>query len=290
MSILSAAHISVLVGLLLLGCAPGARTRGAADPASVKAPPAERQGPLAFSDKAAGRADTPAPVYTYEIKKIYPHDRAAFTQGLVFRDGHLWESTGQYGTSSLRKVELKSGRVLRSVSLTKEYFGEGMTILKGKVYMLTWQNGEAFVYGQDDFLQLRSFKYAGEGWGLTHDNDSLIMSDGSSQLKFLDPETFEVRRVLDVADGGSPVTRLNELEYVHGEILANVWQDDRIARIDPKTGRVTGWIDLTGLLRESEREEETDVLNGIAYDESGDRLFVTGKLWPKLFEVRLVKR
>ena len=290
MSFLSAAHISILIGCLLLGCSPGARTGGAADSASVKTSPAERQGPSASSEKVAGRADAPAPVYTYEIKKTYPHDRAAFTQGLIFRDGHLWESTGQYGSSSLRKVELKSGRVLRSVQLSKEYFGEGMTILRDKVYMLTWQNGEAFVYGQDDFRQLKSFKYTGEGWGLTHDNDSLIMSDGSSRLKFLDPDTFEIRRVLEVTDGGSPVAQLNELEYVHGEILANVWQDDRVVRIDPKTGRVTGWIDLTGLLRESEREEQTDVLNGIAYDESSDRLFVTGKLWPKLFEIRLVKK
>lgn len=289
MSFLSAAHISIFVGCLLFGCESGRQgTRGAAD--STQPAPAGRQGPPASPEKGGGRASAPTPVYTYEIKKTYPHDRGAFTQGLVFRDGHLWESTGQHGTSTLRKVELESGQVLRSVPLANEYFGEGMTILNGKVFMLTWQNGEAFVYGQDDFRRLKAFRYTGEGWGLTHDNDSLIMSDGTSRLKFLDPETFKVRRVLEVADGGSPVTQLNELEYVRGEIFANVWRDDRIARIDPKTGRVAGWIDLSGLLPASEREDDTDVLNGIAYDESGDRLFVTGKLWPKLFEIRLVKK
>lgn len=290
MSFLSAAHVSLFVGCLLLGCTPGARTGGAAGSGRSQPAPAERQGPPASPAGGGAPASAPVPVYTYEIKRTYPHDRGAFTQGLIFLDGHLWESTGQHGTSSLRKVELKTGRVLRSVPLAKQYFGEGMTILKGKVFMLTWQNGEAFVYGQDDFRQLKAFKYTGEGWGLTHDNDSLIMSDGTSRLKFLDPDTFAVRRVLDVTDGGSPVTQLNELEYVRGEIFANVWQDDRVARIDPKTGRVTGWIDLSSLLPDSEREEETDVLNGIAYDEAGDRLFVTGKLWPKLYEIRLVKR
>lgn len=285
MRLLFAAKISLcFVGCLLLGCGAGSRAVGSD---AAQAAPGERQSaPPAHAEKGVA----PAPLYTYQIKKTYPHDRGAFTQGLVFRDGHLWESTGQHGTSSLRKVELKSGRVLRSVSLAKEYFGEGMTILKGSVFMLTWQNGEAFVYAQDDFRQLKSYKYVGEGWGLTHDGDSLVMSDGTSQLKFLDPDTFGVRRVLSVTDAGSPVAQLNELEYVRGEIFANVWQDDRIARIDPKTGRVTGWIDLSGLLPESEREEDTDVLNGIAYDESGDRLFVTGKLWPKLYEIRLVKK
>ena len=290
MSFLSAVNISIFVGSLLLGCAPGARTGGAAGSGAGRAAPAEKLGPQPMPQKGDRRAAEAVPVYTFEIKETYPHDRGAFTQGLVFLDGHLWESTGQHGTSSLRKVELKSGRVLRSVSLAKEYFGEGMTILRGKVFQITWQNGEAFVYGLDDFRRLKTFRYAGEGWGLTHDNDSLIMSDGTSRLKFLDPETFAVRRVLNVADGGSPVTQLNELEYVRGEIFANVWQDDRIARIDPKTGRVTGWIDLSGLLPESERAQETDVLNGIAYDQSGDRLFGTGKLWPKLYEIRLVKK
>jgi glutamine cyclotransferase len=289
MRFLSVVKISFcLVGCLLLGCATGSRAVGSDSPQTAPPDRQLKQAAPATVDKSVAPA---APsLYGYRIKKTYPHDRGAFTQGLVFRDGHLWESTGQHGTSSLRKVELESGRVLRSVALAKEYFGEGMTILKGSVFMLTWQNGEAFVYGQDDFRQLKSYKYAGEGWGLTHDGGSLIMSDGTSQLKFLDPDTFGVRRVLSVTDAGAPVAQLNELEYVRGEIFANVWQDDRIARIDPKTGRVTGWVDLTGLLPESERDEDTDVLNGIAYDESGDRLFVTGKLWPKLYEIKLVKK
>jgi glutamine cyclotransferase len=290
MNVSRALKISALLGCLLLGCAPGAGSVGAGGvERAIPAPSAGQSAPMP-APRDAVRAGEAAPVYTYEIKNTYPHDRAAFTQGLVFRDGYLWETTGLYGASSLRQVELKSGRVLRSVQLSKEYFGEGMTILRGKVFQLTWQNGEAFVYGVDDFRRLNKFKYAGEGWGLTHDNESLIMSDGTSRLKFLDPETFAVRRVLNVQDNGSPVGQLNELEYVRGEIFSNVWQDDRVARIDPKTGRVTGWIELSGLLPDTEREEETDVLNGIAYDEAGDRLFVTGKLWPKLYEIRLVKK
>jgi glutamine cyclotransferase len=291
MNFSSAVQTSALLGLLLLvGCATASQTPGAAKSNSgLPQAAAGGQLPRPAPQKSPARA-APVPVYTFEIKQTYPHDRAAFTQGLVYLDGHLWESTGQNGQSSLRKVELKSGRVLRSVSLASEYFGEGMTILKGKVYQLTWQNGEAFVYGQEDFRRLGTFRYAGEGWGLTHDGDALIMSDGSHRLKFLDPQTFATRRVVEVTDNGAPVARLNELEYVRGEVFANVWQEDRVARIDPKTGRVTGWIDLSGLLPEAERDELTDVLNGIAYDEAGDKLFVTGKLWPKLYEIRLVKK
>jgi glutaminyl-peptide cyclotransferase len=252
-----------LLGCLLLGCS--------------------RPGP-------AARASSDTPVYTFDVKNVFPHDRQAFTQGLIFKDGLLWESTGQYGASSLRKVELQTGRVLAKVELAGRYFGEGMTVLGGKVYVLTWQNGKGFVFGEADMRPLGEFEYEGEGWGLTHDGSSLVMSDGTSRLRFLDPATLRVTRTLDVTDAGRPVQQLNELEYVRGEIFANVWQQDRVARIDPKTGRVAGWIDLAGLLPASDRDETTDVLNGIAYDERGDRLFVTGKLWPKLFEITLRPR
>ena len=281
----------VLACCLLLGCGTEART-----PAGSSQPTAQPQGPVASATPAVSPADgprkpsEPVPVYTYEVKNSYPHDRAAFTQGLVFREGLLWESTGQYGSSSLRQVELKTGRVLKSVPVAREFFAEGMTIFGGKVYQLTWQEKRAIVYDAKDFRRIGEFKYAGEGWGLTHDGESLVMSDGTSTLRFLDPETFAVRRTVRVADAGRPVEQLNELEYVRGEILANVWQTDRVARIDPATGRVTGWIDLKGLLPESDTRGDEDVLNGIAYDEAGDRLFVTGKLWPKLFEIKLVKK
>ncbi|HLL76187.1 MAG TPA: glutaminyl-peptide cyclotransferase [Pyrinomonadaceae bacterium] len=288
----------VLGCCLLFGCGMDARTpapAGNVNAGRTAAQP-EQQGPVASNTPTAStpdgprKADDPVPVYTYEVKNTYPHDRAAFTQGLIFRDGYLWESTGQYGSSSLRQVELKTGRVLRSVPVEREFFAEGMTIFGGKVYQLTWQEGRAFVYDAKDFRRLGEFKYAGEGWGLTHDGESLVMSDGTSTLRFLDPETFAVRRTVRVADAGRPVEQLNELEYVRGEIFANVWQEDRVARIDPRTGRVTGWIDLRGLLPAADTRGDEDVLNGIAYDEAGDRLFVTGKLWPKLFEIRLIKK
>ena len=280
---------------LLLGCGTDARAPVAAGNVNAGQPAAqpERQGTVAAAAAPADgprKSSEPVPVYTYEITNTYPHDRAAFTQGLVFRDGFLWESTGQYGSSSLRQVELKTGRVLRSVPVSREFFAEGMTIFGGKVYQLTWQEKRAFVYDAKDFRRVGEFRYAGEGWGLTHDGESLVMSDGTSTLRFLDPETFTVRRAVRVVDGSRPVEQLNELEYVRGEIFANVWQEDRVARIDPRTGRVLGWVDLAGLLRPADARGDEDVLNGIAYDEASDRLFVTGKLWPKLFEIRLVKK
>ena len=282
----------VLSCCLLFGCGTDARTPAPAGNARRTAAQPERQGPVASATPTDGlrKASEPVPVYTFEVKNAYPHDRAAFTQGLVFRDGFLWESTGEYGSSSLRQVELKTGRVVKSVPVAKDFFAEGMTIFGGKVYQLTWQEGRAFVYDAKDLRRVGEFKYAGEGWGLTHDNESLVMSDGTSTLRFLDPETFAVRRTVRVTDAGRPVERLNELEYVRGEIFANVWQKDRVARIDPRTGRVTGWIDLRGLLPKSDMRGDEDVLNGIAYDEENDRLFVTGKLWPKLFEIRLIKK
>jgi len=231
--------------------------------------------------------------YTYEIIKTYPHDPAAFTQGLVYYQGDLYESTGLNGSSSLRKVELATGRVLKKLDVPQQYFAEGLALFGGKLYQLTWLTQTTFVYNLDSFDQtgpVKTFSYAGEGWGLTHDGHSLIMSDGTNQIRFLDPETFQVQRTISVQENGNAVRQLNELEYIKGEVFANVWQTDRIARIDPQTGRVTGWLNLAGLLSPEDRARGVDVLNGIAYDEAGDRLFVTGKLWPKLFEIRLVAR
>jgi glutaminyl-peptide cyclotransferase len=230
-----------------------------------------------------------APVYRYTVVRSYPHDRQAFTQGLVYLDGVLYEGTGQLGSSGIRKVRLETGEVLQTRPLDAKYFGEGIVIWKDRLIQLTWQHGIGFVYDRQTFEPKRTFTYAGEGWGLTHDGTRLIMSDGSSSgaLRYIDPETLQETGRLIVRDGTTPVPHLNELEYVKGEIYANVWQTERVARISPKTGRVTGWIDLRGLLDPREAAG-VDVLNGIAYDAARDRLFVTGKLWPKIFEIQLL--
>ncbi len=235
----------------------------------------------------AARADTPE--YGFEVVRRLPHDAGAFTQGLLFLDGHLYESTGLEGRSSIRKVELESGRVVQQRDIPPQYFGEGIVAWKDKLVELTWRSQVGFVYDLDTFALEKQFSYQGEGWGLTHDGARIIMSDGTPQLRFLNPETLQETGRITVADEGQPVGNLNELEYVRGEIYANVWMTDRIARIDPATGRVTGWIDLSGLLPATDRAQ-TDVLNGIAYDPAGDRLFVTGKLWPALFEIKLVRK
>jgi len=227
------------------------------------------------------------PVYVCRVVNAWPHDREAFTQGLVYANGLLLESTGLYGRSSLRLVEPDTGHVLQSVSVPPEYFAEGLAALHGKLYQLTWREQKGFVYDRKTFQLETNFSYAGEGWGLATDGQSLILSDGTDQIRFLNPQTFAVTRSIHVTDHGRPVVRLNELEYVKSEIFANVWQTDFIARINPASGTVTGWIDCTGLLSPFDRDASTDVLNGIAYDAAGDRLFLTGKLWPKLFEVRL---
>jgi glutamine cyclotransferase len=224
----------------------------------------------------------------YRVVHTYPHDRQAYTQGLIFEDGHLYESTGLSGQSSLRMVDLASGRVLQRVSVPSQYFAEGLTSWGSTLIQLTWQSHIAFVYDRFSFRQLRTFNYDGEGWGLTEDGKDLILSDGTATLRFLDPVTFhEVRRV-EVRDGGDPVDQLNELEYLHGQIYANVWHTDRIARISPSTGKVLGWIDLTGILAKGQVTDPEAVLNGIAYDAAHDRLFVTGKLWPSLFEIKVL--
>jgi glutaminyl-peptide cyclotransferase len=243
---------------------------------------------LTFASAAQKKSGTSkALVRSYRVIHAYPHDPDAFTQGLLYRDGYLYESTGLEGRSSLRKVELESGRVLKKADIPRPYFAEGLTDWGQTLVQLTWVSHLGFVYDTSTFRKQREFHYPGEGWGLTHDARHLIMSDGSDTLRYLDPSTFRTIRKLQVRDGGQPVTNLNELEYIKDEIFANVWETDLIARISPLTGRVNSWIDLSGLLASSDRTPETDVLNGIAYDAKNDRLFVTGKRWPKLFEIRI---
>lgn len=229
------------------------------------------------------------PVYGYKVQHVYPHDANAFTQGLQYVDGILYEGTGLNGRSSIRKVKLETGDVLQKRDIPAQHFGEGITVWKTELIELTWQSGLAFVYDRDTFQQKRTFTYAGEGWGLTHDGTNLIMSDGTERLRILDPATFAERRRIQVMAGAEPLRNLNELEYVNGEIFANIWTTDYIARIAPSTGRVVGYIDLNGLLTANERPSD-GVLNGIAYDREHDRLFVTGKLWPKVFEIRVVAK
>lgn len=229
----------------------------------------------------------PAPTERVETVRSWPHDTSAFTQGLAYGNGVLYESTGRYGQSSVRRVEPETGRVLQETDLPAELFGEGLALLGDRLFQITWKEGTGFVYDRNTLRSEGTFAYDGEGWGLTTDGRELILSDGTYRLRFLDPNTFQVTRTLDVTDGGGYVYELNELEWVRGEIWANVWQTDRIARIDPESGRVVGWLDLAGLLPAAERTPQTDVLNGIAYDAAGNRLLVTGKLWPRLFQIRV---
>jgi glutamine cyclotransferase len=228
--------------------------------------------------------------FGYKIVKTYPHDRTAFTQGLEFRDGFLYEGTGQVGRSALRKVDLPTGRVVQEYQVPRPYFGEGITVLNEQIFQLTWQHQTGFVYDRAGFKLIRSFDYQGDGWGLTNDGKQIFFSDGSAQIRVWDPASLKEVRRITVRDGARQITALNELESVKGEIFANIWHDDRIARISPADGKVVGWIDLTGLLPAAERPDPEAVLNGIAYDAAGDRLFVTGKLWPKLFEIRIVAK
>ena len=228
-----------------------------------------------------------APVARYRVVHVYPHDPHAFTQGLSFVDGVLYEGTGLNGRSSVRKVNLENGEVLQVQKVADEYFGEGIAVWRDRIFELTWRSGVGFVYDRTSLERVGTFTYAGEGWGLTSDGTRLIMSDGSAFLRFLDPRTQRETGRIEVRDGSLSVDHLNELEFVKGQVLANVWQTDRIARIDPARGRVVGWIDLHGLLSPADAEG-VDVLNGIAYDTAKDRLFVTGKLWPKIFEVQIL--
>ena len=229
------------------------------------------------------------PVYGYRVVNEYPHDPEAFTQGLVYENGIFYEGTGlTLGRSSLRKVALETGEVLQIHNLASELFGEGISVVGDRIWQLTWTNGIAFLYDKETFEQLDRVRYPTEGWGLTYDGERLIMSDGTATLYFRDPDTFELLGQVAVHDEQGPVVRLNELEYVEGLVYANIWQTNRIAIIDPAGGQVVAWIDLSGLLQLEDPAQPVDVLNGIAYDAANERLFVTGKLWPRLFEIELV--
>ena len=253
--------------------------------ASCLSPPDNGAEPAALQPQQPSEILT----YSYRVVHSFPHDPTAFTQGLLYDDGFLYESTGQYGQSSLRKVEFETGTVVQLHQLDDRFFAEGLALFGNRLLQLTWRANKGFAYRLDSFEQLAEFAYPTEGWGLTYDGELLVMSDGSATLYFRDPFTFaEVSRVA-VAAQGRPVSQLNELEWVAGEVFANIWQTDTIARIDPATGQVSGWIDLTGLLsNEDRRGSNAEVLNGIAYDPEGERLFVTGKRWPKLYQIELV--
>ena len=246
--------------------------------------------PIPGADSSASESALPA-VYSYLVVNTYLHDPNAFTQGLVFEDGIFYEGTGQYGASGIRKVAPATGEVLVEKRLSEQYFGEGIAVFGDRLYQLTWKAGICFVYDKNTFALQTQFSYPTEGWGLTHDGEKLLMSDGTNIIYFRHPDTFQEMGRIEVTDIAGPVHYLNELEYIEGQLFANVWRTDRIVRIDPKTGAVTGWIDLTGLLPAADRSQHrVDVLNGIAYDARADRLFVTGKWWPKVFEIRLDKR
>ncbi len=239
-----------------------------------------------LSGHAAQSHKDNVPVFGAKVVRTYPHDEGAFTQGLEYFGGYLYESTGRAGQSTLRKVALETGQVLKKVSLPSDVFGEGLTIFRGRIYQLTWLSRKGFVYDLGSFHQIREFPYENEGWGLTHDDTSLIMSDGTNTLRFVDPGSFRVTKTLEVYAGNEAVANLNELEYIDGEIFANIWNVPRIARIDPHSGKVVAWIDLSPLAAKEERGAE-DVLNGIAYDHDTHRLFVTGKDWPEIIEIQI---
>jgi glutamine cyclotransferase len=230
-----------------------------------------------------------APVHGFRVVAVYPHDPLAFTQGLAYRDGVLYEGTGLYGGSALRETRLETGEVVRSQSLPPQLFGEGIALWEDRLVQLTWRSGIGLVWDLENLTVAETFVYPTEGWGITSDGRSLIMSDGSSILRFLDPETFRVTGTVEVLAEGAPLQKLNELEYVEGLIYANVWETEMIAIISPETGVVVGWIDLSGLLTEEERLR-AGVLNGIAYDPENDRLLVTGKLWPKIFQIEVATK
>lgn len=288
-------YLSALVLLLVTACGAPPAPQIVSQPATVVASPTREPAPSPTPSPVEERTSPArarpqgAPVFTYQVVATYPHDPDAFTQGLVYTpDDVLYEGTGLYGESTLRRVELTTGKVRQQHDLADDYFGEGITVFQDRIVQLTWKSNVGFVYDRTSFEQLDTFTYPTEGWGLTTDGSRLIMSDGSASLFFLDPETYERIGQIEVRDHAGPVTRLNELEYIDGRIYANVWQTDRIAIIAPETGQVEAWIDLTGLLPAEDRRQRVDVLNGIAYDAARDRLFVTGKWWPRLFEIELL--
>ncbi|MDB6136190.1 MAG: glutamine cyclotransferase [Verrucomicrobiales bacterium] len=247
-------------------------------------------GPSASSTNAATPAhSTPGkvPIYTFEIVRRWPHDQDAFTQGLIFHNGGFLESTGLNGKSSLRRVDLASGGVLQQIAIPSQYFAEGIAVVGNRIFQLTWKDQKGFVYDLDTFHLEREFQYQGEGWGLATDGQLLILSDGTSAIRFLDPANTVVKRTIQVTMQGRPVGNLNELEYIKDEIWSNIWGTDYVARIDSKTGNVNSLVDFTNLLTGPERTPQAEVLNGIAYDAATDRLFITGKWWPVIFEVKL---
>ena len=234
-----------------------------------------------------GKATTP--VWKTKVVATYPHDPGAYTQGLIIENGQMFEGTGKQGSSTLREVDLKTGKVTRSISLDEQYFGEGITILDGKIFQLTWKNNFCFIYDLKTFQYKEYFRYPYEGWGLTNNGKELIVSDGSSDLRFIDPNSFKEVRKISVKDGTERIKNLNELEYVNGEIWANIWYEDRIARVSPENGKLLGWIDLCDIYPKSQREDRDQVLNGIAQDPDTKKIYVTGKNWPKLFEIEIMK-
>jgi glutaminyl-peptide cyclotransferase len=247
-------------------------------------------GATGFGQASRHHSDKSVPEYTFEIVRQFPHDANAFTQGFAYRDGYFYEGTGLKGHSSLRQVRIATGEVIRKVDLPLEYFGEGIALLGNEAVELTWQSHIGFAYDLGDFHRLRSFSYPGEGWGITEDGHNFFLSDGTAEIRILDGGTFAEKRRLRVHDGSKAIDQLNELEFVEGEIYANIWHQDRIARISPQTGEVVGWIDMKGLLSSIYQLQPEAVLNGIAYDREYKRLFVTGKLWPKIFEIRVVPK
>jgi glutamine cyclotransferase len=261
--------VAVLVGLSSMRSSSGVAPSGSASPA-----------PPATSDGRARQV-------SYETVNSYPHDSTSFTQGLLWRDGGFYESTGMYGHSKLRRLEFPSGKLLKEVSLTDDLFGEGLALVDTRLIQLTWTTHRGFTYDIQSFEKLEEFRYDTEGWGLTYDGTNLILSDGSSDLFYLDPHSFKVIKKLPVTMNGQPITELNELEFIDGEIWSNVWQTDLILRIDPATGRVTSFLNMKDLLAPSDRTGTEDVLNGIAYDADKKRIFVTGKRWPRIFEIRI---
>ena len=275
---------AAFAGRALSLCLLAPALAGCSAPHDRDTPPAASPSPA--QGAAAASEQKSIPVLSATVVKSYKHDPKAFTQGLEFYDGHLYESTGRSGQSTLRKVALETGQVLQQVGLPPQYFGEGLTIFRGKVYQLTWLTKVGFIYDLRSFKKLGEFHYEMEGWGLTHDDTSLILSDGSNKLQYIDPVSFAMTKTLEVYAGNEAVTNLNELEYIDGEIYANIWHSPRIARIDPKSGQVVAWIDLKSLAAK-EQDGPEDVLNGIAYDARGKRLFVTGKDWPELLEIRV---
>lgn len=277
-NVLSVCVLSVILSACCVACGNKTAAKGTVERTQTAA------ATVAPADKA------PEPVkYTYKVTAVYPHDTEAYTQGLFWKDGFLYEGTGENGKSELRRVNLADGRVLQRSGLERRYFGEGIAYHDGHIYQLTWIAGRAFVYDADDFRRVRSFVYDGEGWGLTSDGEYLYMSDGSSKIYVRNPKTFAVERTFDVVAGGRPVEMLNELEWVDGRIWANRYLYNEIVIIDPATGYVTGIIDLNGLQAPEDRFPETDVLNGIAYDEATGSIYLTGKRWNKIYRVEITE-